>query len=91
MLDFWTTFWPPCMRALPELQALHARNASRGLAVVGVTVDDCAALVEKTAGRAKITYSILTTTQVWNAYKVSVLPSLILVGCDGTIIRSLPR
>jgi peroxiredoxin len=88
LLDFWATFCPPCVQALPELQALHAKNASRGFAVVGVTVDDRAALVQKATSRAKVAYPILKATpEVWNAYKVNALPALILVGRDGKIIK----
>lgn len=88
LLDFWATFCPPCVQALPELQALHAKNASRGFAVLGITVDDRAPLVRKATTRARVAYPILkATSEVWNAYKVSALPSLILVGRDGTIIK----
>lgn len=88
LLDFWATFCLPCVQALPELQSLHAKNASRGFAVVGVTVDDRAALVQKATSRARVGYPILKATpEVWNAYKVTALPSLILVGRDGAIIK----
>jgi peroxiredoxin len=88
LLDFWATFCAPCVQALPELQALHAKNAARGFAVVGVTVDDRAPLVRKATSRAKVAYPILQATpEVWNAYKVTALPSMILVGRDGTIIK----
>lgn len=88
LLDFWGTFCPPCVAALPELQALHDKYASRGFAVVGVTVDDRAALVAKATSRAKVTYPILQATpQVWSAYKVNALPSLVLVGRDGRIVK----
>lgn len=88
LLDFWATYCQPCVQALPELQALHAKNAARGFAVVGVTVDDRAPLVAKATTRAKVTYPILqATSDVWNAYKVNALPSMILVGRDGNIIK----
>lgn len=88
LIDFWATYCPPCVKALPELQALHAKNASRGFAVLGVTVDERAALVDKATRQAKVTYPIVKATpEVWNAYKVNALPSLILVGRDGKIIR----
>ena len=88
LLDFWATYCVPCVQALPELQALHARHASRGFAVVGVTVDDRAELVRKATSRARVAYPILQATpEVWNAYKVNALPSMILVGRDGKIIK----
>ena len=88
LLDFWATYCPPCVQALPELQALHAKHAPRGFSVVGVTVDDRAALVRKAAGGAGVAYPLLRATpEVWNAYQVTALPSLILVGRDGKIVR----
>ena len=88
LLDFWATFCPPCMAALPELQALHARNASRGFTVVGITVDDRRPLVERATRGANVTYPILRATpEAWNAYRVTALPALILIGRDGRIIR----
>lgn len=88
LLDFWATFCSPCVAALPELQALHARFAGRGFAVVGVTVDDRAKLVEKATKKANVTYPIVQSTPaVWSAYKVNALPSLVLVGRDGRIVR----
>ena len=76
------------MQALPSLQALHAKHASRGFAVIGITVDDRAPLVAKAARNAKVAYPIVKATpEVWNAYRVTALPSLILVGRDGNIIR----
>lgn len=86
LLDFWGTFCPPCMAALPELQALHVKHAPRGFVVLGVTVDDRPALVKKAT--AKLTYPIVQATpKVWSAYKVNALPSLVLVGRDGKIAR----
>lgn len=88
LLDFWATFCPPCVKALPELQRLHDQYRSRGFSVVGVTVDDRAPLVRKAAERARITYPIVRSTpEVWNAYKVNALPALILVGRDGRILK----
>lgn len=88
LLDFWGTFCPPCVAALPELQALHAKYGTRGFAVLGVTVDDRRSLVEKATNRAKVAYPIVQATPaVWSAYKVNALPSLVLVGRDGRIIK----
>jgi peroxiredoxin len=88
LLDFWGTFCAPCVKALPELQSLHARFANRGFAVVGVNVDDRIELTKKAVAAANVAYPILQSTpEVWSAYKVNALPSLVLVGRDGRIIR----
>lgn len=88
LLDFWGTFCMPCVKALPELQALHAKYESRGFAVIGVTVDENAAHVKKATARAKVTYPIVQAMPpVWSAYKINALPSLVLVGRDGKIVK----
>jgi peroxiredoxin len=88
LLDFWGTFCMPCVKALPELQAMHAKYGAKGFAVVGVTVDDRAAMVKKATTGAKVTYPIVQATpNVWSAYKVNALPSLVLVGRDGRIVK----
>lgn len=88
LIDFWATYCLPCMEALPELQALHSRNSPRGFGVLGVTVDDRAPLVRKATKKAGVTYPIVRATpETWNQYKVTALPSLILVGRDGKVIR----
>jgi peroxiredoxin len=88
LLDFWGTFCIPCVNALPELQALHSKYGERGFAVVGVTVDDRVKLVDKATKNAKVTYPIVKSTPtVWSAYKVNALPSLVLVGRDGKIVK----
>ena len=88
LLDFWGTFCPPCVQALPELQALHAKYAKSGFAVVGVSVDERAALVQKAVKNANVTYPILQATPaVWSSYKVNALPSLVLVGRDGRVVK----
>lgn len=88
LLDFWATFCAPCIAALPELQALHAKHAASGLAVIGVTIDDRPALVKKATTAAAVGYPILKATPaVLSAYKVTALPALVLIGRDGTIIR----
>lgn len=88
LLDFWATFCAPCIAALPELQALHAKYEKSGFAVVGLTVDDRTRLVEKATREAGVRYPILQATPaVWNGYRVNALPSLVLVGRDGRIVR----
>lgn len=88
LLDFWATFCPPCLAALPDLQALHAKYESEGFVVVGLTVEDRPALVRKATAAAGVRYPVVEATPaVWNAYKVTALPALVLVGRDGRIVR----
>ena len=39
LLNIWATWCHPCRAEIPELRALHERYQSRGLELVGVSVD----------------------------------------------------
>ena len=40
VLNFWATWCPPCIEELPSLNRFHQRFASRGVVVLGVSVDE---------------------------------------------------
>jgi peroxiredoxin len=40
VLNFWATWCPPCVDEMPSLEKLHGSLASKGLAVVAVSVDE---------------------------------------------------
>jgi cytochrome c biogenesis protein CcmG/thiol:disulfide interchange protein DsbE len=37
-LDFWATYCPPCVAAMPDLEALHKQNSDKGLVILGLNV-----------------------------------------------------
>jgi peroxiredoxin len=39
LLDFWSTFCEPCKAEFPHLRAMYERDKSKGLLVVGVSMD----------------------------------------------------
>jgi thiol-disulfide isomerase/thioredoxin len=44
LLNFWATWCPPCIEEMPELDAFHQRHAAAGWQVVGLAVDQPAAV-----------------------------------------------
>src|SRR5687768_12411625 len=88
LLDFWATYCKPCMNALPQLEALHQRLGPGGLRVIGISVDEREELVRKAVTRSSVSYPVLRgTSDVWNAYGVNALPTLLLIDREGKIIR----
>lgn len=39
LLNIWATWCHPCREEIPELRAIHARYAGRGMELIGVSVD----------------------------------------------------
>ena len=88
LADFWGSFCLPCVAQLPYLETLHKKYGDKGFSVIGISVDEKPAPVQKVLKKAKASYPQLRATpQVWSAYKVNTLPTMILIGRDGRIIK----
>jgi len=89
LLNFWATWCAPCRHETPFLQSLFARSASRGLVVVGVSMDtgDARAQVEDFVREYGVTYPVLVDPQMrgMDLYKVIGLPASFLVDRDGVL------
>ena len=59
LLDFWATWCPPCRKEIPGLISLYDTYKSRGLAVVGVSMDDSKSDIRKFAKKLGMNYPIL--------------------------------
>ena len=87
VLDFWATWCGPCIRAMPGLQSLHERYSSRGVVVFGVNTWEESNPAEFMK-RSRYTYGLLLKGEgVAQAYRVGSLPTLYVIGVDGTIIH----
>jgi peroxiredoxin/YHS domain-containing protein len=90
LLDFWATWCAPCIKSMPELQALHRKYADRGFAVVGISIDEGGpAKVKKFVASKKITYPIALDSEknpAWDAYRVKAVPAAFLLDRQGRII-----
>jgi peroxiredoxin len=58
VINFWATWCPPCLKEMPEFEAIHAEYAKKGLQVIGIALDDAEPVKEFIASK-KITYPIL--------------------------------
>ena len=59
VIDFWATWCPPCRKEIPGLITLYDAYKSRGLVVLGVSMDDSMSDIRKFAKKAAMNYPIL--------------------------------
>jgi thiol-disulfide isomerase/thioredoxin len=87
VLDFWATYCPPCRQMMPVLDALHQEWEPKGVAFVGVDSEDIdPAMLQEFLAQHRIPYPVVADDGATGAsYKVRALPTLIVIGRDGTV------
>ncbi len=91
LLNFWATWCGPCKAELPDIESLNKSYASRGLVVIGVSVDKGDNLLSDVSDFATsngLTYQIVVDNDdIANAYgNINAIPTSFLVNRDGKIV-----
>lgn len=92
ILDFWATWCKPCVDIMPDLQKIHDTYSDKGVAVVGISIDEGKDRIEKIrkfVDKLDVTYPVLSDarqTPAWHAFKVRAIPALFLIDRDRQIV-----
>ena len=89
LVNFWATWCPPCVAETPSLEALHRRLKARGLAILGVSVDQGWEVVGAFVSRLGVSYEVLLDPAGLTPRRYGTLkyPETYLVDRQGTIVR----
>ena len=91
LLDFWATWCPPCRKEIPGFIELYNTYKSRGLVVIGVSMDDTDDIsdVKRYAAQIKMNYPILLgfgrEDDLKPAFGELPLPTSFVIARDGRI------
>jgi len=89
VVDFWATYCEPCVREIPGLNALYRELGPRGLAIVGVDIDqDDAEMVKPFLAKHPMEYPVaLGAPSLGARYGVEALPVTLVFDRSGKLVK----
>jgi peroxiredoxin len=91
LLDFWATWCGPCKAEIPNFVELQNEYGAKGLAVLGLSVDDTIDKLKPFAAELKMNYPVLVglgRDDVQDAFgPIWGIPTTFLISRDGRICR----
>ena len=87
LLDFWATWCAPCRAEIPHFVAMQNRYGTRGLRIIGVSLDDDVKAVRDFREQFKMNYPVVIGDAALAERYGGILglPVTFLIGCDGRI------
>lgn len=96
LIDFWATWCPPCVEEVPELVATYEKFKDRGFAIVGISLDEDKAALEKFIAENKMSWPQFFDGKGWEnemakRFKIQTVPTMWLLDREGKLIDASPR
>lgn len=93
LIDFWATWCGPCRAEIPHLIELQEEFGSKGLVVIGISVDDNMGVLPAFVSSNKINYMTLHTTNsdfmsMALAPGGGAIPQTYILNSSGKIVKS---
>lgn len=88
LLDFWASYCPPCMAAMPTLQAKAEAYEEKGVIIVGVNSSDKPAKAEAIRKAHKIEAAWVTESEkqeLARLFNIEVIPTYVLIDAQGKV------
>ena len=91
VLNFWATWCPPCVEETPSLEKFAEQLRNQGVIVIGVSVDQDSAALEKFVSQARLSFPIARDPDqaVAARYGTYKFPETYIIDADGRLAEKV--
>ncbi len=91
IIDFWATWCPPCRKGIPDLIELKKKYGSKGLEIVGVSVDtdtknQVVGFMKDKGINYPVVYGNQNVTELYGG--IEAIPTTFIIDKQGKIVAS---
>lgn len=91
IVDFWASWCAPCRRENPNMVALYKELHSKGLNIVGVSLDKSAKAWKDAIAKDGLTWTQVSNLKFWDEpiaqqYKVESIPATFVLDASGNVV-----
>jgi len=91
IIDFWASWCAPCRAENPNMVKIYAEFHSKGLNIIGVSLDDDDLKWKNAIRKDKLVWNQVSTLKGWDCpiakqYGVEAIPAAFVIDANGNII-----
>lgn len=91
IIDFWASWCGPCRKENPSVVALYNEYHSKGLNIIGVSLDKDAAKWKEAIAKDNLTWNHISNLKFWSdpiaeLYNIKSIPATFILDANGKII-----
>lgn len=90
VIDFWATWCQPCLRSIPELNAIYNEFATRGVSFIGISIDSPRnqSKLKPFVQSMGVDYPILrdVNSEIMSEMNVFSIPALLIITPQGEVV-----